>query len=801
MRLYPASLAFNAGELSPLLEGRVDLPFYGAGAAACENFLPTVQGPIVRRPGFIFKGELGHGLGDEPARAVVLLRFAFRAGESYLLEVGDGYMHFWAQGGQVLSGEGLEPLHLEAPWPVAALFDADGCPTIDLAVSYDVAWLTVPGYPVHQLNRLGPSTFELVEFTPVDGPFLAMNPDPDLLFWVEDLSGTTCRLKASGTGATSLLIGTGDVDRIVRLWPEQTGARPWEPDTKVALNDVRTFGGRFYKAVDKVGASWPHYTGTVSPTHVRGQEWDGSGTRAQADGGTGTAGILWQYLHSGFGLVRITNVRTSTLLADGTAAVDCDAVVIDETPDGRQLTLPTGIQTTSFKTSRWELGAWSPSTGYPEAVTIFKERLTFGARRYVWFSRTDSFASFGDRSDADILATDAIVTPIGGERAGAVRWLVGGGPRLIVGTDNGVVAIEASASGQPFGPGNLNVSEQTADPVRRVRPVVAGNRVLFVERSGQPLRAITFDITREALESADLGLRAEHVARAGIVSMAWQGPPESVLWCTLGDGSLVSFTYDPAQEVVAWARHPLSARDGLEHPAGPQAIQVQTIPGSPGDDGADEVWLLMAELAGYYTPPGSPPQPWFASTLHRLARPHRPGDDRAAAVYLDRSLTYAGPPTTTLGGLGHLEGSTVQVLADGAAHPARVVAGASITLDRSVTRATVGIPAPSLWRSMRLESGRKAGTSQAGFMRVVAATFRLLEAAGVRVGGHFGRKVSLDRREPGDVPGSPPALVTGDRRIRWPAGWRREQRIEIEATGALPATIEAVFPTVNVSEG
>ncbi|HRY27186.1 MAG TPA: hypothetical protein P5558_22670, partial [Geminicoccaceae bacterium] len=89
MRLYPASLAFNAGELSPLLEGRADLDFYSIGGAAMVNWLPTVEGPMRRRPGFELKGgPLGFNIGDEPKRGIVLGRFAFRADQSYLLEVG-----------------------------------------------------------------------------------------------------------------------------------------------------------------------------------------------------------------------------------------------------------------------------------------------------------------------------------------------------------------------------------------------------------------------------------------------------------------------------------------------------------------------------------------------------------------------------------------------------------------------------------------------------------------------------------------------------------------------------------------
>ena len=54
----PLLAAFNAGELGPLLEGRADLDQYRRGGAEVLNFLPTVEGPLVRRAGTRHMGEL-----------------------------------------------------------------------------------------------------------------------------------------------------------------------------------------------------------------------------------------------------------------------------------------------------------------------------------------------------------------------------------------------------------------------------------------------------------------------------------------------------------------------------------------------------------------------------------------------------------------------------------------------------------------------------------------------------------------------------------------------------------------------
>jgi hypothetical protein len=77
------------------------------------------------------------------------------------------------------------------------------------------------------------------------------------------------------------------------------------------------------------------------------------------------------------------------------------------------------------------------------------------------------------------------------------------------------------------------------------------------------------------------------------------------------------------------------------------------------------------------------------------------------ATYLDSMLTYDGGGVTSVFGLDHLEGQTVSVLANGAAHPDRTVSSGSITLNGSYEVVHVGLPYTSTLQTMRIEAGRK----------------------------------------------------------------------------------------------
>lgn len=79
--------ALNSGELTPLLDGRVDKEFYLSGAKTSENMIPLVQGPAMQRSGTGFVKEVKNS-----ANRTALIPFEFNVEQAYVLEFGDQYM-------------------------------------------------------------------------------------------------------------------------------------------------------------------------------------------------------------------------------------------------------------------------------------------------------------------------------------------------------------------------------------------------------------------------------------------------------------------------------------------------------------------------------------------------------------------------------------------------------------------------------------------------------------------------------------------------------------------------------------
>lgn len=98
-------MSFNAGELTPLVDGRSDLEKYYFGCRLMENFIPLPYGPAERRPGTYFVAELKDN--DKKAN---LVSFQYSTEQAYILEFGDEYIRFCKDRGQILHGVGTEDI-------------------------------------------------------------------------------------------------------------------------------------------------------------------------------------------------------------------------------------------------------------------------------------------------------------------------------------------------------------------------------------------------------------------------------------------------------------------------------------------------------------------------------------------------------------------------------------------------------------------------------------------------------------------------------------------------------------------
>lgn len=775
----PIQTNFNGGELSPTMEGRVDINKYANGCYAMRNFIPLVQGPARRRSGRRYVAEVK----DSSDRGW-LAPFQFSDDIAFVLEFGDECLRFYTNHGQLVTGAvaayngatayvpgnlaaqggvkyyciapttGNAPpnatywyaltgsiYEIPTPWTAADLTRSDGTFKLWMEQSGDVIYITHPSYPTQKLIRRANTRWTLEDADFKGGPFVGVDPDETRTVYASADTGTgititadTAIFNANHVG-TLFLIEAKLVDEVPQ----------WEVGKVIVAGAERRSDGNVYEALN--GAT----TGTVKPTHTEGSRYDGD------------AGVQWQYKHSGYGVVRITAVA-----GDGLSAT---ADVVS--------TLPSQAVGSGNPTTRWSFAEFSADRGYPSHVTFFRERLWLFRNTQAWASVVADFENFANRDGSEVTADMAISINIASEQINNVAW-VAPSQKLLVGTVGNEFAIGELAAADPLGPANVQAQAQTAHGSRQVRPIKVNDSNLFVQKSGRKLREIRFTFESDGYATTDLTVLADHVTKGQIVQMAYQQEPHSIVWCACNNGELVGFTFNREQDVLGW--HP--------HPVGGSGI-VESVACIPAPDGAaDELWTITRRtingVTRRYVEYGEPD--WIRVE----------GAEIADAFFVDCGLTYDGVPADEISGLDHLEGETVQVLADGSSHPDCVVTGGAITLQREASIVHVGLGYESKLTTMRVEAGAEQGTAQGRVKRISKIVFRLLDTLGGKAGRDGETLDEIMFRSSADLMDGPPAVLTGDTdEINWPAGYEREGRITIVQDQPLPMTVVAVMPVLG----
>ena len=182
-------------------------------------------------------------------------------------------------------------------------------------------------------------------------------------------------------------------------------------------------------------------------------------------------------------------------------------------------------------------------------------------------------------------------------------------------------------------------------------------------------------------------------------------------------------------------------------------------------------------------------------------------DDHTATVRLDRDLPNSLQTTAvstyeiaekSLSGLSHLIGKTVNILADGAVHPTRVVdSNGSIVLNRAASVVHIGLPYVSDLKTLPLALQMEAG-GQGRVKNINHAYLRVFESSGIFAGPTEEKLIEAKQRTT-EPYGSPPNLKTEDIKLMLTPTWQDYGQIFIRQTDPLPLTVVGV--TLEVSLG
>lgn len=317
----------------------------------------------------------------------------------------------------------------------------------------------------------------------------------------------------------------------------------------------------------------------------------------------------------------------------------------------------------------------------PHVATYYQQRRFFAgsiaAPEQIEGSRTGFPNNFGISSP--LQDDDALSFRIAGDQHHPVRHMLGLKTLLVL-TDAGGWTI-----GQPkqtLTPSNLPADQEIyVGAAPDVRPIVAGSSVIYLQSRGSILRDARFENEVEGLAGRDLTVFAAHLFDGHVIDrMDYALTPDSIVWVIRDDGILLGLTYLREQDVWGWHRH--DTQGDFE--------QVCVVP----EGAEDAVYVIVKRTIGGVNKR-------YIERLEARTILNFDGD----SFFVDSGLSYSGAPASSFSGLGHLEGATVAVMADGAYVGTRVVAGGAISIaPATANNVHVGLPFTADLETLNLDA-------------------------------------------------------------------------------------------------
>lgn len=747
------------------------------------------------------------------------------------------YQPFFTGIGPALTGAYSSGGSVAGPVLIATPYLSANLASLRYTQSADVVTVANQLNTPYELVRLGAASFTFAAITNfTGGPFL------------DDNTTITTVTASAATGAVTLTASsaiflTSHIGSLFRLALQDFSAiPPWEPNKFIAAVGVdpdgllRTSNGKVYVAVSNaVAPASGTYTGSVAPAHDSGIKSDGDGNLLNGVANT-RAGVTWQFLHPGFGIATITGIG-----GGGTTAT---ATVSDYLP-----------VVSPALSSIWAFGAWSANQGYPAVVTYYQDRLVLanspGSPQTEWASKTGDYHNFARSSP--LIANDAIKQRLNARQINAILELV---------PMEQLIALTASSSwaspsrGTTWTPTTIGFDPQSSDGAAFLRAILTGDSALFVQAGGTKVRDLSFTNDSGKFVGQELTVLARHLFDNThyIVDWDYAKEPHGIAWLVRSDGVLIGLTYLKEQQVIAWHRHDTDGffervcvipENNIDTPyfVVRRVVNGQTVrylermavrdrtdildafhvDAGLTYDGRNTTGTTVTISGGSYAGGATVTLTATAAIFaagdidDAIQFPNSAGNVRArisaftsanvvtavlqspvpAALQNIATITWTFA-RDTFSGLGHLEGKTVAILADGSPEVPRVVISGSITLANPAGVVHIGLPYVSDIETLDVTIFGSAVPINDSSQVIPKVSVMVEKTLGLKAGPDANNLFDFGLQPVDFDYNAPWALQTEIQNTFVLTDWKKSGHILLRQDQPLPATVNTITPYVEV---
>lgn len=555
--------------------------------------------------------------------------------------------------------------------------------------SADVVFIACFGYQQRRVERRSTHSWSIVTYTAPDGPFRVQNINNNTiaasaLTGNVTLTASVPTFKSTHVGALFSLTSTGqEVSQSIsaqNVWSSPISVTGVGTTRAVAINITGTFVATI-SLQRSVGSSFGPWVDVASPT------WTTPSTASYND----TLDNQLMYYRIGIKTGNYTSGTALVSLSIATGSITGIARVTGFTSNtsvSAEVLIPFGAN--AGATSDWAEGEWSDFRGWPSCVSFHDGRLWWAGKGKVWASVSDAYNSF----DATVLGDAGTISrSIGSGPVDIVNWLLSM-QRLMMGAQGSEITISSTALGETVTPSNFNMRAGSTQGSGATRPVKIDQHGVFVNRTGIKVFELSMGTNYPFYDyiASDMMALVPEIGRPGITRMDVQRQPDTRIHCVRSDGIAIVAISDKDEDVLAWVQ---VQTDGIIE-------DVVTLPALAGDIDDQVYYVVNRTING--------------ATVRYLEKWAQEVDCRGdlplcnlADSFISQTFVY---PTSTVTGLGTLEGQQVVVWADGADvgtddsvtpwAQLYTVVGGQIVLAAAASNVVVGLPYTAQFQSSKL---------------------------------------------------------------------------------------------------
>mgnify|MGYP003145733918 FL=1 len=756
-RAVPVITNFTAGELSPRLAGRIDLDRYQNGVETLENFKVFTHGGIIKRSGTGYIAGIKTQTGSNSG--AVLVPFIFSKTQAYVLEFGHNYFRIFKDEGQVSSGGSVVEITSNCDWTAAQVAD------LRFAQSADILYVVHPDLHPVKITRSSHTAWTVTDIpwgadttNYFEPPWSTLNTSATTL----TPSGTSGSITITASAST---FASTDVGRYIRTkqsnWRfmkitayasatsvtatvintalESTDATTdWRLSAFYAANypsQVQFFEGRLYYAniLNYPGTIWGSVTDDYDNFSVTAVD----GTVANDDAVTyqlavGEVATITGMLSHRYLTLFTTAGPFNVSSGSATASVTPTSILATrETNDGAANIAPIGASKSILfvgknkkKVREYAYNIDYDSFTTPD-MTVMSEHVGYPEIIQLAYASNPDNMLWAVRSDGQLLGLTFY------RDQNVVAW-----HRHIIGGDR-KIAFAGNAADADF---QITCSA--------AHGLATGDEVIYDANGNGAMGGLTdggtyyvYNVDSDEVELA---------------STKEQAKTRTIIQVTDSDNSATHY---------------------LKLPSKVKSIAI--IPGV--DDAYDTLYMIVER-----TIDGATKQ--YVEFLQEDFRGDA-GQTISDAWFVDSGLSLSSATTvTSISGLGHLEGESVTVLADGGVVSNKTVSSGAITLTNGAREVKVGLGYSATMKTMNLEPGGEYGTSQGKTGRIDKVIWRLHETVNLKAGPSSSMTDVIPFRKTTD-PIHALKAKSGDFEMLFPGHYEKEKQVYALSSDPLPCTI------------